>query len=190
MPAMVGECCYEGHMQTAFQDVQRYVFWATLLSGSAGHTYGAAGVWHANVEGDPGIANVYDFTTWKEGMNFPGWSLALPDRRPPGVRQLRPVQDSVRSYEPRAAEHLAFRRRESQGDAPVHRRVPGVSPALAPGLGPGAGEVVSRQSLVVRPCVRRDHDGPPEGAGEAAPVDPQGAWKGEDSIREEEREGR
>ena len=27
MPAMVGEYCYEGHMQTAFQDVQRYVFW-------------------------------------------------------------------------------------------------------------------------------------------------------------------
>jgi hypothetical protein len=29
-------------------------------------------VWHASVDGDPGIANVYDFTTWKEGMNFPG----------------------------------------------------------------------------------------------------------------------
>ena len=72
MPAMIGEYCYEGHMQTAFQDVQRYVFWGTMLSGSAGLTYGAAGVWHASVEGDPGIARVYDFTTWKEGMNFPG----------------------------------------------------------------------------------------------------------------------
>jgi hypothetical protein len=72
MPAMIGEYCYEGHMQTAFQDVQRYVFWASTLSGSAGLTYGAAGIWHASVEGDPGVANVYDFTTWKEGMNFPG----------------------------------------------------------------------------------------------------------------------
>ncbi len=72
MPAMIGEYCYEGHMQTAFQDVQRYVFWTTLLSGSAGHTYGAAGIWHASVEGDPGIANVYDLTTWQEGMHFPG----------------------------------------------------------------------------------------------------------------------
>jgi len=72
MPVVLGEYCYEGHMQTAFQDVQRYVFWGTMLSGSAGHTYGAAGVWHASVEGDPGIARVYDFTTWKEGMNFPG----------------------------------------------------------------------------------------------------------------------
>jgi len=72
MPVVLGEYCYEGHMQTAFQDVQRYVFWGNMLSGSAGHTYGAAGVWHASVEGDPGIANVYDFTTWKEGMQYPG----------------------------------------------------------------------------------------------------------------------
>jgi hypothetical protein len=72
MPVMIGEYCYEGHMQTAFQDVQRYVFWGSMLSGSAGLTYGAAGVWHASVEGDPGLARVYDLTTWKEGMNFPG----------------------------------------------------------------------------------------------------------------------
>ena len=72
MPVMIGEYCYEGHMQTAFADVQRYVFWSSLLSGSAALTYGAAGVWHASVEGDPGLANVYDWTTWKEGMNYPG----------------------------------------------------------------------------------------------------------------------
>ncbi|MHB8957628.1 MAG: apiosidase-like domain-containing protein [Pirellulaceae bacterium] len=72
MPVMIGEYCYEGHMQTAFQDVQRYVFWSSMLSGSAGLTYGAAGVWHASVDGDPGIANIYDWTTWREGMNFPG----------------------------------------------------------------------------------------------------------------------
>jgi len=72
MPVMIGEYCYEGHMQTAFQDVQRYVFWAGMLSGSAGLTYGAAGIWHASVEGDPGLNRVYDWTTWREGMNYPG----------------------------------------------------------------------------------------------------------------------
>ena len=72
MPVMIGEYCYEGHMQTAFQDVQRYVFWGSMLSGAAGLTYGAAGVWHLSVEGDPGITPIYDWTTWKEGMNFPG----------------------------------------------------------------------------------------------------------------------
>lgn len=72
MPALIGEYCYEGHMQTAFADEQRYVFWGSMLSGAAGLTYGAAGVWHASVEGDPGIANVYDWTTWREGMALPG----------------------------------------------------------------------------------------------------------------------
>ena len=71
-PVLCGEACYEGHMQTNFQDVQRHLFWSFLLSGAAGHTYGAAGIWHASVEGDPGITPIYDWTTWKEGMNYPG----------------------------------------------------------------------------------------------------------------------
>jgi hypothetical protein len=79
MPVLVGETCYEGHMQQGFGDVQRRMFWGNMLSGAAGHTYGAAGIWHASVEGDPGCASaafggtkVYDWTTWKEGMNYPG----------------------------------------------------------------------------------------------------------------------
>jgi len=67
-PVLCGEACYEGHMQTNFQYIQRYMFWSFILSGAAGHTYGAAGIWHAGVEGDPGITPVYDLTTWKEGM--------------------------------------------------------------------------------------------------------------------------
>lgn len=59
-------------MQTNFQDLQRHLFWSLMLSGAAGHTYGAAGIWQASVEGDPGIDPVYDWTTWKEGMNYPG----------------------------------------------------------------------------------------------------------------------
>ncbi len=77
MPVLVGETAYEGHMQQAFQDVQRHLFWMYLLNGAAGHTYGAAGIWHAGVEGDPGVVGafggqVYDWTTWKEGMAYPG----------------------------------------------------------------------------------------------------------------------
>lgn len=71
-PVLCGEACYEGHMQTNFQDVQRHLFWSFMLSGAAGHTYGAAGIWQASVEGDPGIDPVYDWTTWKEGMNYTG----------------------------------------------------------------------------------------------------------------------
>jgi len=73
MPVVIGEQSYEGHMQTGFADVQRYVFWSSMVSGFAsGLTYGAAGVWHASVEGDPGLTHVYDLTTWKKGMHFPG----------------------------------------------------------------------------------------------------------------------
>jgi len=71
-PVLCGEACYEGHMQTNFQDLQRHLFWSFMLSGAAGHTYGAAGVWQASMEGDPGIDPVYDWTTWKEGMAYPG----------------------------------------------------------------------------------------------------------------------
>jgi hypothetical protein len=71
-PVLCGEACYEGHMQTNFQDLQRHLFWSFMLSGAAGHTYGAAGIWQGSVEGDPGIHPVYDWTTWKEGMYFPG----------------------------------------------------------------------------------------------------------------------
>ena len=71
-PVLCGEACYEGHMQTNFQDLQRHLFWSFMLSGAAGHTYGAAGIWQGSVEGDPGIDPVYDWTTWKEAMNYPG----------------------------------------------------------------------------------------------------------------------
>ena len=73
-PVLCGEACYEGHMQTNFQYIQRHMFWRFILSGAAGHTYGAAGIWQASVEGDPGIDPVYDWTTWREGMNYPGSS--------------------------------------------------------------------------------------------------------------------
>jgi len=71
-PVLCGEACYEGHMQTNFQYIQRHMFWSFMLNGAAGHTYGAAGIWQASVENDPGITPVYDLTTWKEGMNYPG----------------------------------------------------------------------------------------------------------------------
>ena len=71
-PVLCGEACYERHMQTNFDDVQRHLFWSFMLSGAAGHTYGAAGIWQASVAGDPGIEPVYDRTTWREAMAFPG----------------------------------------------------------------------------------------------------------------------
>jgi hypothetical protein len=76
-PVLTGEACYERHMQQNYQDIQRYLFWGCLLSGAAGHTYGAAGIWHAGVAGDHGNwgysgGQPYDWTTWAVGMNYPG----------------------------------------------------------------------------------------------------------------------
>lgn len=72
MPVLIGEHSYEEHMKTGPPYTQRYVFWGSVLTGAAGLTYGAAGIWHAGVEGFPASVNTYDFTTWRQGMNYPG----------------------------------------------------------------------------------------------------------------------
>jgi hypothetical protein len=76
-PVMTGEACYEQHMQGNFADLQRHLFWGCILSGAAGHTYGAAGVWHMGTLEEHGNwggwqHQPYDLTTWREGMTFPG----------------------------------------------------------------------------------------------------------------------
>ena len=48
MPVLIGEVCYEGIQEASRQEVQRFMFWSALLSGTAGHTYGANGIWQVN----------------------------------------------------------------------------------------------------------------------------------------------
>ncbi len=72
MPILIGEHSYEEHMKAGSPYTQRYVFWGSVLNGAAGLTYGAAGIWHAGIEGFPASVNTYDFTTWRQGMNYPG----------------------------------------------------------------------------------------------------------------------
>jgi len=76
-PFVSGESCYELHMQENPAYLQRYQFLALMLAGAAGHTYGAAGIWHMatpEAHGNWGGwgGQPYDLTTWNEGMNFPG----------------------------------------------------------------------------------------------------------------------
>ncbi len=70
MPVLVGEVTYEGHMMTNGAEVQRQVFWSSVLSGAAGHTYGAGGIWQMNSDNERGAE--YEFTTWNEAMKLPG----------------------------------------------------------------------------------------------------------------------
>lgn len=76
-PFVSGESCYEMHMQENPAYLQRYQFWALMLAGATGHTYGAAGIWHVATPEEHGNwggwgGQPYDLTTWNEGMNFPG----------------------------------------------------------------------------------------------------------------------
>jgi hypothetical protein len=70
MPVLVGEVVYEGHMMTNGPEIQRFMFWSSMLNGAAGHTYGAGGIWQMNSETERGAE--YEFTPWFEAMELPG----------------------------------------------------------------------------------------------------------------------
>jgi hypothetical protein len=76
MPALVGEVCYEGILEASRQEVQRFMFWTSMLNGAAGHTYGANGVWQVNTESQPFGASPhgrsYGDTPWQIAYRLPG----------------------------------------------------------------------------------------------------------------------
>lgn len=53
MPVLVGEVNYEGIVESSREEMQRFLFWTSLLSGAAGHTYGANGLWQLNRRDQP-----------------------------------------------------------------------------------------------------------------------------------------
>jgi hypothetical protein len=76
MPVIDGEVNYEGILHGTQAEIQRLGFWACLLSGAAGHTYGANGIWQLNGTGrafgpSPHGAN-WGRTPWTEAMDLLG----------------------------------------------------------------------------------------------------------------------
>jgi hypothetical protein len=75
-PVVNAEPPYEGHMGTNGPDVQRFAFWSSILSGAAGFTYGAAGIFQANDRdrptGNRPDGGAFDAATWDEAIRFPG----------------------------------------------------------------------------------------------------------------------
>jgi hypothetical protein len=75
MPVINAEVNYEGIFGQSWQDVQRLSFYISVFHGTAGHTYGANGLWQVNKKGQPyGLsphgAN-WGYTSWKEnGINW------------------------------------------------------------------------------------------------------------------------
>lgn len=72
-PVLVGEVCYEGIMGSSWHEMQRFLFWSHLLSGAAGHTYGAQGIWAFNTADYPaGYAGRWNDITWSDARGLPG----------------------------------------------------------------------------------------------------------------------
>jgi hypothetical protein len=71
MPVLIGEVCYEGIQEASRQEVQRFMFWSALLSGTAGHTYGANGIWQVNTREKP-----YGLSPHGHSWGGPAWDVA------------------------------------------------------------------------------------------------------------------
>lgn len=72
-PVINGEVCYEGICGSNWQDIQRFLFWTNVISGAAGYTYGADGLWcFTDKEEYHGISAGWGSSKWKQSYKFPG----------------------------------------------------------------------------------------------------------------------
>ena len=76
MPVVNGEVSYEALLGTIPAEIPRLMFWTCMLSGAAGHTYGANGIWQLNRRDQPygksPHGGTYGPIPWDEAMNLPG----------------------------------------------------------------------------------------------------------------------
>ncbi len=75
-PVLVGEVNYEGILHGTSEEIQRLAFWSCMLSGAAGHTYGANGVWQVNTRverfGPSPHGATWGDTPWEDACRLPG----------------------------------------------------------------------------------------------------------------------
>ena len=76
MPTLDGEASYEMLLGTIGAEWSRAMFWLCMVSGAAGHTYGANGIWQCNRKEQPHGTSphggTYGTIPWDEAMNLPG----------------------------------------------------------------------------------------------------------------------
>lgn len=85
MPVINGESVYEGIGGQCREQVQRLTFWACVLNGACGHTYGANGIWQVNRKEKPYGPSPHEMswgdTPWDEAAEMPGsYQLGLAKR--------------------------------------------------------------------------------------------------------------
>jgi hypothetical protein len=75
-PVVNGEVCYEALLGKIPAEIPRLMFWTNMLSGAAGHTYGANGIWQLNRRDQPygksPHGGTYGPIPWDEAMKLPG----------------------------------------------------------------------------------------------------------------------
>lgn len=76
MPVVNAEVCYEGILEGSREEIQRFMFWSCMLSGAAGHTYGANGLWQLNRREQPYGPSPHGAswgdTPWEDACRLPG----------------------------------------------------------------------------------------------------------------------
>jgi hypothetical protein len=99
MPVLIGEVNYEGIQEACRQEVQRFMFWSALLSGTGGHTYGANGIWQVNTREKP-----YGLSPHGHSWGGPPWDIAaaLPGSGQLGMAKALLMRYSWWKLEPRA----------------------------------------------------------------------------------------
>jgi hypothetical protein len=78
MPVLVGEVNYEGILYGNNDEIQRLQLWGSVLSGAAGHTYGANGIWQVNTRerpfGPSPHGRCWGNQPWEDAYRLPGSS--------------------------------------------------------------------------------------------------------------------
>ena len=76
MPIVNSEVNYEGILGRCWQNVQRLCFYHSVLNGTAGHTYGANGIWQMSTQEEPygpsPHGRCWGNTPWQEARDLPG----------------------------------------------------------------------------------------------------------------------
>ncbi|PYJ02802.1 MAG: alpha-L-rhamnosidase [Verrucomicrobia bacterium] len=76
IPVINSEVCYEMLGDNIPAEIPRLMFWASIMCGAAGHTYGANGIWQCNRPGQPHgrspHGGSYGKIPWNEAMKLPG----------------------------------------------------------------------------------------------------------------------
>lgn len=62
---------YEGIKNDFYADDQRLAFWAMMLSGAKGYSYGANGIWQMSTKNDPFLSH-WGVSDWKDSLKYDG----------------------------------------------------------------------------------------------------------------------